>query len=81
MLLLSLFALFGTVLPVLLLLAGMEYLSASTASIISVLEPIAVLGVGAFMLDEPLQALEIIGALIILSATILIYLKPQRARA
>jgi len=79
-LLLALFALFGTVLPVLLLLAGMEYLSASTASIISVLEPIAVLGVGAFMLDEPLQVLEIIGAMIILSATLLIYLKPQSAR-
>lgn len=75
--LLSLFALFGTVLPVLLLLAGIKYLSASTASIISVLEPVVVLGVGAVLLDEPLQAVQLIGAMIILSATILVYLKPQ----
>jgi drug/metabolite transporter (DMT)-like permease len=77
--LLSLFALFGTVLPVLLLLAGMKYLSASTASIISVLEPIAVLGVGVFILGEPLQALQLLGAAIILSATILVYIKPPPA--
>lgn len=76
-LLIGLFALFGTVLPVLLLLIGMGYLSASTASVISVLEPVAVLGVGALVLDEPLGPLQFLGALIILCATILVQVKPR----
>lgn len=76
-LLIALFALIGTVLPVLLLLAGMSYLSANTVSIISVLEPIAVLGVGAFLLNEQLGATQLAGALIIMSATILVYCEPK----
>ena len=77
-LLLGLFALIGTVLPVLLLLAGIIYLPASTASIISVLEPVAVLGVGTWILGESLYPMQIFGALVILSATLLIYIKPRR---
>lgn len=75
--LLFLFALFGTVLPVLFLLKGMEYLSASTASIISVLEPVAVLVVGVLLLNEPLHAIQLVGAVIIMSATLLVYAKPR----
>jgi drug/metabolite transporter (DMT)-like permease len=72
-----LFALFGTVLPLLLMLAGMKYLQASTASIISVLEPVAVLAVGALVLHEPIYKIQIAGALVILCAAVLVYAKPR----
>lgn len=80
-LLIWLFALIGTVLPVLFLLVGMNYLSATKASIISVLEPVAVLVVGALLLDEPLAPIQIIGAFIILASTILIYINPSKSLA
>jgi drug/metabolite transporter (DMT)-like permease len=61
-----LFALIGTVLPIFLLLQGMKTLSANKASIISVLEPVAVLAVGALILEEEVSPLQCLGAAIIL---------------
>ncbi len=78
LLLITLFALVGTVLPVLFLLVGMRYLSANTASIISVLEPVAVLLVGAFILHEHVAIIQGLGAMVLLSATFLISKKPDQ---
>jgi drug/metabolite transporter (DMT)-like permease len=75
--LLVLFAVVGTILPVFLLLAGIIYIPASTASIVSVLEPVAVLAVGALILDEPLQRIQLVGTLVILSATLLVATKKK----
>lgn len=61
-----LFALIGTVLPIILLLRGMKTLSANKASIIGVLEPVTVLAVGALILKEEVTWLQFLGAVIIL---------------
>lgn len=65
-----LFALIGTVLPIFLLLRGMKTLSANKASIIGVLEPVAVLAVGAFILHEEVTWLQLVGAIIILLSAV-----------
>ncbi len=62
------FALLGTVLPIFLFLIGMKYISASQASIISVIEPISVLLVGVFVLNESITGVQLMGAAIILSS-------------
>jgi drug/metabolite transporter (DMT)-like permease len=77
--LIALFALVGTILPVLLLLAGMKTISANKASIISVLEPVTTLAVGALVLGEAVSSLQFLGALIILSSAIIIQLEKDKA--
>lgn len=67
-----LFALIGTVLPILLLLRGLKTLSANKASIIGVLEPVAVLAVGAFILKEEVTWIQLFGAIIILLSAVAI---------
>lgn len=67
-----LFAIFGTVLPVLLLLKGMKLISSSEAAIISVLEPVVVLAIGYLMLNEPLTAIQIFGSILILCSALTI---------
>ncbi len=62
------FALIGTVLPIFLFLMGMKYISANQASIISVIEPISVLLVGVFVLNESITGTQLAGAAIILSS-------------
>ncbi len=75
----SLFSLIGTVLPVLLLLAGLKYISANKASIISVLEPVTTLGVGAIVLEEAVSPLQLLGSAIILSSAMIIQLDKEKA--
>ncbi|MES2503426.1 MAG: EamA family transporter [Myxococcota bacterium] len=64
------FALFGTVLPIFLFLMGIKTLPASKASIISVLEPVAVLVLGVCVLGESITGIQLIGAAIILSSAL-----------
>lgn len=73
-LLITLFGSIGTALPVLLLLAGMKRISATQASIISVLEPVTVLAVGAMVLGELVTTLQVIGAVTILASAIVVQL-------
>ena len=68
------FSLFGTVLPVLFMLIGLQYISANKASVISVLEPVTVLIVGVFILNEPVTGIQLLGAFTILSSAIIIQL-------
>lgn len=74
-----LFALVGTVLPIFLLLRGMKSLSANKASIIGVLEPVAVLAVGAFILKEEVTWLQFLGAAIILLSAIVVQFEKDTA--
>jgi len=69
-----LFGLFGTVLPVLLMLLGLRTLSVSKASIISVLEPVTTLGIGLWLLEELATPIQLIGALVILIGAVIIQL-------
>ncbi len=68
---LTLFGIFGTFLPVLLLLYSLKYISSNTAAIISVFEPLTSLSVGFFILKESVSLIQFSGALIILSAAML----------
>jgi drug/metabolite transporter (DMT)-like permease len=72
-----LFSLMGTVLPVMLMLLGLKTISASKASIISVLEPVTTLGVGALILSESVSSLQYVGALIILCSAIFVQLEKE----
>ena len=71
----GLFAIVGTILPVLFLLIGMKYISADRAAILSVLEPVTVLAVGLLVLGEVFSVRQFIGALIILASALLISIK------
>ena len=73
------FSLVGTVLPVLFLLQGVKYISATKTAIISVLEPVTVLLVGMIFLGEPVSTLQGIGAVVILSSALLIQTSSARA--
>ena len=72
-----LFALVGTVLPVLFMLVGLKTLSAGKASIISVLEPVTTLAVGALILHEAITPIQLLGAVIILSSAIIVQFDKQ----
>jgi drug/metabolite transporter (DMT)-like permease len=73
----SLFSLMGTVLPVMLMLLGLKTISASKASIISVLEPVTTLMVGALILGENISTLQYVGVFIILSSAIFVQLDKE----
>jgi len=68
----SLFSLLGTVLPVLLMLAGLKYISANKASVISVLEPVTTLALGAIVLEEAVSGMQFAGAVIILGSALVV---------
>lgn len=72
-----LFALMGTVLPVMFMLFGLKTISANKASIISVLEPVTTLAVGAFILAESVSLLQFVGAIVILSSAVLVQLEKE----
>lgn len=78
---LFLFALIGTVLPVFFLLYGMKTLSANKASIISVLEPVTILAVGALILNEPVSSLQLLGSVIILLSAVVVQFDTEKAPA
>lgn len=69
-----LFSAAGTVLPVLFLLQGIKYISATKTAIISVLEPVTVLVVGVVCLGESVNLVQAIGAGVILSSALMIQL-------
>lgn len=76
-----LFALIGTVLPIILLLRGMKTLSANKASIIGVLEPVSVLVVGALILGEEVTWLQLFGAFTILLSAAVVQLEKDSAQS
>lgn len=76
----ALFGILGTVLPVLFMLVGLRSISATKASIISVLEPVTVLIVGASVLEESVTSLQLVGALIILASAILVQLDREKVQ-
>lgn len=67
-----LFGLLGTVLPVLFLLKGVANISATKTAILSVLEPVTVLWVGVTVLGEPVTAIQIVGAVVILTSALVV---------
>jgi drug/metabolite transporter (DMT)-like permease len=64
-------AIICTVIPILLLLQGLKYISSEKASILSVLEPVVVVIVGITLLNEQINNMQIIGIIIVLSGAVL----------
>ena len=60
-----------TALPILLLLEAMKYISATKASILSVLEPVFVLIFGIILLDEQVSFMQGAGVIVVLSGALL----------
>jgi drug/metabolite transporter (DMT)-like permease len=75
---LGFFSLFGTVLPVMFLFLGLKTVSANKASIISVLEPVTTLAVGAWLLQEKISVLQFVGACVILAGALLVQLGKEK---
>jgi drug/metabolite transporter (DMT)-like permease len=59
-----------TALPILLLLRALQYISSEKASLLSVLEPIFVLGFGVLLLEETITSTQMIGVVIVLLGAI-----------
>ncbi len=59
-----------TALPILLILRSLEYISLEKASLLSVLEPIFVLGFGVLLLEETITSTQMIGVVVILLGAI-----------
>lgn len=61
----------ATVIPILLLLISLKYISSEKASILSVLEPVFVVIFGVLLLDESMQAKNAVGIVLILSGALM----------
>jgi drug/metabolite transporter (DMT)-like permease len=69
-------AVFSTVLPTWLVAEAIRRIGASTASQIGSLGPVFTIGLGAWMLGEPVHALQIVGAALVLAGVMLVTRRP-----
>jgi drug/metabolite transporter (DMT)-like permease len=61
----------GTILPYVLVLSGLKHLSASTSSVIGMLEPVVAGGFAWWWLSEVLAPIQLIGGAVVISGIIL----------
>lgn len=73
-------AVVSTVLPITAFFAGLKRLGASMTSVLSTLEPVVSVLLGAWLLHEPVSAVQAVGGAIVLAAAIFLALAPARAR-
>ncbi len=71
-------ALVSTVLAISMFLVGLKWLGASLTSVLSTLEPVVSVLLGALVLDETVSALQATGGAIVLGAAIWLALEPAR---
>ena len=65
-------AIICTVIPILLMIEGLQYISAAKAGILSVLEPVGVFIIGTSILDEKVTLLQSVGVIIILIGALVV---------
>jgi len=70
-------ALFSTVLPTWLMAEAIRRLGPNTASLIGSLGPVFTIGLGVLILDEQINALQMVGAALVLAGVALVTLKPR----
>ena len=70
-------AIVSTVLPIIMMAEGMRRIGSSNAAMISSIGPIATIFMGAIFLDEPVTALQLAGAVLVLVGVMVISLKRQ----
>ena len=72
-------AVFSTVLPTWLIAESIRRMGANAASLVGSLGPVFTIGIGAVVLGEPVFALQLAGAALVLAGVMLVTLKPARA--
>ena len=70
-------AIFSTVLPTWLIAEAIHRIGASTSSLIGSLGPVFTIGLGAAILGEAIQGIQIFGAALVLAGVMLVTLKPK----
>ena len=70
-------ALFSTVIPIVLFVAGLARVGASTAAIASTVEPAMTVALAWIVLGETLGPLQLAGGALVLSAVVLLQLRPR----
>lgn len=76
-----LFALTSVLVPFSLYIAGLQYLDATRAIVTSCLEPVFSIVIAAFALGETVSSIQIVGVVVVLSATVLIQMPSRGGRA
>ncbi len=73
-------AVFSTVLPTWLIAEAIRRIGANAASLVGCLGPVFTIGLGAVILGEPVHALQLAGAALVLVGVMLVTLKPRATR-
>jgi len=74
-------AVFSTVLPTWLVAEAIRRIGANASSLVGSLGPVFTIGLGAAILGEPVHALQLAGAVLVLAGVMLVTLKPRAVRA
>jgi drug/metabolite transporter (DMT)-like permease len=72
-------AVFSTVLPTWLIAESIRRMGANAASLVGSLGPVFTIGLGAMILGEPVHAIQLAGATLVLGGVLLVTLKPRSA--
>jgi len=72
-------AVFSTVLPTWLIAESIRRMGANAASLVGSLGPVFTIGLGAMILGEPVHAIQLAGAALVLGGVLLVTLKPRSA--
>ncbi len=70
-------AIFSTVLPVWLTAESVRRMGANAASLVGALGPVFTAGLGAMILGERFEGLQIVGAVLVLAGVLLVTLRPR----
>ncbi|HVF65259.1 MAG TPA: DMT family transporter [Casimicrobiaceae bacterium] len=71
-------AVFSTVLPTWLIAEALRRIGAKQSSLVGSLGPVFTIGLGAWLLNEPMTAIQLAGAALVLAGVLLVTLKSQR---
>jgi drug/metabolite transporter (DMT)-like permease len=74
-------AVFSTVLPTWLIAESIRRMGANAASLVGSLGPVFTIGLGALILGEPVHALQLAGAALVMGGVMLVTLRPRTADA
>jgi len=72
-------AVFSTVLPTWLIAESIRRMGANSASLVGSFGPVFTIGLGAMILGEPVHAIQLAGAALVLGGVLLVTLKPRSA--
>ena len=72
-------AVFSTVLPTWLIAESIRRMGANAASLVGALGPVFTIGFGAMILDEPMHAIQLAGAALVLTGVLLVTMKSRRS--